>query len=479
MRTVLLSLALLAGGVLYPQKGLGRLQIPMDQLGQAYEKAGYHGVVLLAGKDGLLGSTAFGIADQLSGRANHLKTLFKTESTGKLFTATATMQLVEAGKLDLQKTVADYLPFSGLEKANKITLHHLLTHQSGLTSPWERASFEFREYDTDEWWSLITGNPRAFEEPGSGVYYSSSAYEVLGAIIEAVSGKRFERYCQEHLFAPAGMTDTHYRMDTLELARTGAKPYRWTGSRSFYQYPLRIFHAGGAGGWFSNLADFQRFATALIDGRLLQKASLDLMMTPHVAMPPGHYGYGMQILKDHLLPGKTLYGHNGGGMGYGADLFFEPESGIIVVCMMNMYGNSTEVSANFLKLAFGQAAALPKMHPQRLLFDQIETGGLEDFAAHYNAYIAAVGIGEMEQRSLLAIGESYSLMGRKQEEQRYYEILSGIMPENVMVWLLLGDLAQAGQEPGQARVYYEKALFLAEAQNSYWEQTLKQKLAGL
>lgn len=457
----------------------GNLQGRMTEMGRAYEQAGYHGAVLLAGKEGILGQTAFGTADQETGRKNKLQTLFKTESTGKLFTATAVMQLVEQGKLDLQQTVAHYLPASGIKNAGKMTLHHLLTHQSGLTAPWEKEGFEFREYEKDEWWELITTNTTAFEEPGSGVYYSSSGYEVLAEIIETVSGKSFEEYCKDHLFAPAGMQNTFYRMDTLELAKTGAKPYRWTGMESYYAYPLRVFHAGGAGGWFSTVADFHAFGVALRDHRLVSRESLELMMQPHVPMGGGSYGYGIQMVTDKLLPGKTVYGHNGGGMGYGADLLLEPESGTIMVGMLNMYGNSTAVNTNFMKLALDMESATPKPDPGRLLFDRIEAGGLEDFAANYGQYCEAAGLDGPDPRVLIRLGDNYRLLERMADHKKYYELLAGILPEHPIVWLQLGDIALEEKNKDLARAHYEKAKTVAEAKDPYWLDAVKQKLGSL
>lgn len=457
----------------------GSLQGRMDELGKACEESGYHGVVLLANRDVVLGQTAFGKADQESGRKNKLQTLFKTESTGKLFTATAVMQLVEQGRLDLQQTLAHYLPGSGIRNAEKMTIHQLLTHQTGLTAPWEREGFEFREYETDEWWELIVTNSTAFEEPGSGVYYSSSGYEVLAAIIEKLSGKSFEAYCREHIFTPAGMQSTFYRMDTLELAKSGAKPYRWTGMESYYAYPLRVFSAGGAGGWFSTVADFHAFADALMGHSLVSRESLSLMMQPHVPMGGGSYGYGIQMVTDRLLPGKMVYGHNGGGMGYGADILMEPESGTIMVGMMNMYGNSSRVNANFMKLAIGLEPETPRADPGRLLFDRIEAGGLEDFAANYKAYCEAVGMEGPDPRILIPLGDNYRLLERMADHKRYYDLLAGILPEHPMVWLQLGDIALEADDPGLAREHYEKAKTVAETKDPYWLDAVKQKLGDL
>jgi hypothetical protein len=268
-------------------------------------------------------------------------------------------------------------------------------------------------------------------------------------------------------------------MDTLRLAKEGAKPYRWTGEKKYYQYPTQTFTAGGAGGWFSTVNDFYHFALALNDELLISKASLNLMMKEHVELFPGHYGYGMQIIKDRLLPGKTVYGHNGGGMGYGADLFFEPESGTIVVGMTNMYGNSTLLSGNFMKIAFGSEPEWPQMDSRRILFDLIEKEGLEEFAANYVTFCENAGMQGLDERLLITMGDSYQLLDRHSDYSSYFEILSSILPNNTMVWLKLGDIALENKNTALARSNYEKALHLAESKDTFWLPVVREKLDTL
>ncbi len=277
-----------------------------------------------------------------------------------MITAVAVLQLVEAGQLDLQKTIIDYWPESKIRNANKMTLHQLLTHQSGLTSPWERPDFEFKQYTNEEWWNFIETNPLVFDEPGKGVYYSSSAFEVLAKIVEKVSGLEFQDYCKEKIFVPAEMEHTYYTMDTTSYFSRGANPYRWIGSKTYYEYPVSHLQAGGAGGWLSCIEDFHHFALALMNEKLISKKYLDLMMTEHVDFYPGKYGYGMQIYKDLMVPGKTVYGHNGGGMGFSCDLFFEPESKTIMVTMLNMYGNSRSLTRNYMATVLGNEPQIPE-----------------------------------------------------------------------------------------------------------------------
>lgn len=449
----------------------------IEDLASLYEQNNYHGVVLVARDSIVIGSAAFGRADQESGRKNLMNTLFRTESAGKLFTATAILQLVERGKIDLKNTIADYLADTKIKNADKITIHQLLTHQSGLTSPWERPGFEFREYERKEWWHIIETNALAFDEPGSSVYYSSSAYEVLAYIVEAVSGTSFKAYCETEIFDRAGMVNTFYKMDSLQFLKKGAKPYRWLGHNTYYQYSLRTFHAGGAGGWISSAGDFYRFAEALLNEKLLSKNSLELMMTKHVSLGSGKYGYGMEIHENSILPGKTLYGHNGGGMGFSCDLFFEPESHLIGVTMLNMYADSRKVTGNFMGLAMNNDPVHPEIDRRSLLFDMIEKNGLEHFSLHYANYLAEIGIDPTDAYFLISFGDAYDLLQLPDKRQAYFETLKMIIPYNPVVFLLLGDIAVENNEDMRAVEYYSTAKSLAEKYEPQWLGEINRKLA--
>lgn len=475
-QTGLLLLALLWINVIQAQD---ELKQKMDQLAREYEETNYHGIVLAARGNNILAEEAFGLADQKTGKRNTISTLFKTESTGKMFTAVAVLQLVEAGKLDLQKTIIDYLPESKIKNADKMTLHQLLTHQSGLTSPWERPDFEFKKYTKDEWWNFIETNPLAFDEPGKDIYYSSSAFEVLAAIVEKVSGTEFKDYCQEKIFMPSGMKDTYYSMDTASYFARGATPYRWIGSKTSYEYPIIHLQAGGAGGWLSCVEDFYHFGLALMNEKLISKKYLDLMMTGHIEMPPGKYGYGLEIYKDRMVQGKTVYGHNGGGRGFSCDLFFEPETQIIVVTMMNMYGNSRFVTRNFMTLAFGNEAQHPEANKRALLFDLIEKKGLDDFEVNFQEYLKTIGMEKPDPFFLVGLADGFEMLDQKENQKKYLNILKKKIPESAVLYIHLGDFEVEENQNEIAKTYYTKARELAEKNEPRLLEDIDKKLKSL
>ncbi len=459
--------------------GQNELKPKLHQLAREYENTNFHGVVLVAKNDKIITEEAFGHADQKTGKKNTTSTLFKTESTGKMITSVAVLQLVEAGKLDLQKTITDYWPESKIKKADKMTLHMLLTHQSGLTSPWERPGYEFKKYTKEEWWNIIETNPLAFDEPGKGVYYSSSAYEVLAAIVEKVSGLEFQQYCSKKIFAPAGMKNTFYTIDTASYFARGAKPYRWIGSQTFYEYPVNSLQAGGAGGWISCVEDFYRFAYALLNEKLISKKYLGLMMTPQVEMQRNKYGYALEIYTDLMVRGKTVYGHNGGGMGFSCDLFFEPETRTIVVTMLNMYGNSRYVTGNFMTVSFGNEAQKPEKDKRQALFDLINEKGLDDFDVHFSEYFKSIGMEQPSPFFLIGFADCYELLGQNENRKKFLITLEKIIPDNPVLYIQLGDVEVSENNKTAAKTYYLKARELSEKYDNQWLGEINSKLEGL
>lgn len=477
MKTIIfLTICLFA---VFSVNGQNDLKSKFHQLAQEYENTNFHGVVLVANDDKIITEEAFGLADLKTGKKHTTSTLFKTESTGKMFTAVAVLQLVEAGKLDLQKTIRDYLPESKIKNADKMTLHMLLTHQSGLTSPWERPGYEFKKYTKEELWNFIETNPLAFDEPGKGIYYSSSAFEVLATIIEKVSGMEFQDYCKEKIFVPCGMENTYYTMDTASYFARGAKPYRWVGSKTYYEYPLNYLQAGGAGGWLSCVEDFYRFAKALMNRKLLSKQYLDLMMTPQVDMPRSKYGYALEIYTDLMVQGKTVYGHNGGGMGFGCDLFFEPETRTIVVTMLNMYGNSHYVTKNFMEVALGGEAQKPEREKRQALFDLIKEKGLDDFDTHYSEYFRAIGNEKPTPFFLIGLADGYELLGQNENMKKFLTSLKKIIPDNAVLYIKLGDVEADESHKEEAKSYYLKARELSKKTDTQWLGEINSKLASL
>ena len=299
------------------------------------------GVVLVA-KDGVtVASKVVGVANKATNAPIDLNTKFNLGSMNKMFTAIAIAQLAQAGKLSFTDTVSKHLPdYPNKEAAEKVTIHHLLTHTSGMGSYWGEKYVAQREklLNVSAYLPLFASEPLSFA-PGEKFQYSNAGFVVLGAILEKVSGEDYYSYVQEHIYRPAGMSDTGFYEPGKE-SRNLAVGYTKMSSNGQPQEEihdnngLREIKGGPAGGGFSTAPDLVKFQQALFSYKLLDKAHTELVTTGKVDGPPGmgKYGYGFG---DNSMGGKHSVGHNGGFPGVAAELQMFPESGYTAVALMN------------------------------------------------------------------------------------------------------------------------------------------------
>lgn len=299
------------------------------------------GVVLVA-KDGVtIASKAAGIANKATNAPIDLNTKFNLGSMNKMFTAVAVAQLAQAGKLSFTDNVGKYLPdYPNKEVADKVTIHHLLTHTSGMGMYWGEKFKEQREklLTVAAHLPLFAGDALAFA-PGEKFQYSNAGYMLLGAIIEKVSGQDYHTYVQDHIYKPAGMNDTGFydpakETPNLAVGYTRMSPDGQPQEEIRDNTSVREVRGGPAGGGFSTAPDLVKFQQALLSYKLLDKAHVELITTGKVDGPRGmgRYGYGFG---DNNVGGKRSVGHNGGFPGIAANFEMFPESGYTAVELMN------------------------------------------------------------------------------------------------------------------------------------------------
>jgi CubicO group peptidase (beta-lactamase class C family) len=286
------------------------------------------------------------MADKARTMPNGPDTLFGLASVAKLFNAVSVAQLAQRGKLQYYDTIGMHVDGFAAEIADRVTIHHLLTHTSGLgdffgdPGFWETAlTWTSVQQVTDGIGQFVRKETLAFP-PGAGYQYSNSAYHLLGEIVARVSGQEYDDYVREHIFRTArmGNADFYTLPQIREDRRIAHGYYRPEGSADRIDNLNEQIFAPGA---FATCAEMQRFAHALWEERLLNPAYTRLTLSPKVPTlpPPGpdlltvFTGYG---------PGATLagdrwsYGHNGGASNGGViDLVFYPDSGYVTVIMSN------------------------------------------------------------------------------------------------------------------------------------------------
>jgi CubicO group peptidase (beta-lactamase class C family) len=315
----------------------------------------FSGTVLLAKRGRPLYNAAFGEANKDYGVQNTIDTKFNLGSMNKMFTAVAVMQLAEAGKLSLDDTLGRFLKAGAMrpEVLSKVRVKHLLTHTSGLGSyfnpRWDSLSRTlFRS--VDDWMGLIKDDALAFE-PGTRWSYSNTGMLVLGKVIEAASGQDYFEYVREHIYTPAGMTNSDsYELDRViknlaigyDIERTakGAE-YR---PNTFYH----VLRGGPAGGGYSTVGDLTRFATALVEGKLVSRAGVKQLTTPKPEISSPRYGFGFGIEEN-----GRIVGHGGGfpGINSQLDIFVEEDYTLAVMSNYSMGAQPVVEKARALILA--------------------------------------------------------------------------------------------------------------------------------
>jgi CubicO group peptidase (beta-lactamase class C family) len=261
----------------------------------------------------------------------------------KMFTAVSIAQLVEAGNLAYSDTLAKAWPeYPNRAVAEKITIHQLLTHTSGLgnyfSEEYARTAKD-RLRAVKDFLPLFADKPLAFE-PGSRFQYSNAGFMVLGGVVQHVSGQDYFDYVREHVYSPAGMKDTDaFEMDhdTPNLA-VGYTPERVGGEGAVVpglfrnNLYLHVVKGGPAGGGFSTVGDLLRFADALVHGKLVSPAQVATLTSSRGGPNPDYaYGFGVETFE-----GRRMLGHNGGFAGINAHLAVFPDANLAIAAMANI-----------------------------------------------------------------------------------------------------------------------------------------------
>jgi CubicO group peptidase (beta-lactamase class C family) len=288
----------------------------------------------------------FGVADG-SGRPVTPQTPFFTGSTGKSFTALAILQLVEAGKIQLDSPVQTYLPWFRVADANasaRITVRQLLSMSSGM--PQSIGQEQIANFDLSD--SAIENNVRALADvelisaPGKRYEYSNSNYTTLGMIIQAVSGQSYESYITEHIFQPLDMQNSFASKAEAEQDGLVLGYQQWFGIP--VASPNLPFSRGSlsAGQLIMSVEDFGHYLIAqLNDGSyhgicVLSPEGIVKLHQPAIQMPNStdFYAMGWEVQEYQDV---QVIGHNGAVPGYTTGMFLVPEKDLAIALVMNTY----------------------------------------------------------------------------------------------------------------------------------------------
>ena len=297
----------------------------------------FAGAVLLA-KDGKPVFTgAYGLADREKKIPNKLDTKFRIGSMNKMFTAVATLQLVQAGKISLSDSVGKYLTdYPNKDIATKVTIQQLLTHTGG-TGDFFGPQFEAHrlELKTLQDYVKLYGERGPEFEPGSRWEYSNYGFLLLGVIIERVSGQNYYDFVSQHVYAPARMTSTASLSESEQVPMRSVGYTHMDGPNVRPNTDTLPYRGTSAGGGYSTVEDFLRFANALSDHKLLNAQYTAMLTSGKVDTPRGDkYAFGF-MEADAGKPTQH-FGHGGGAPGMNGDLEIYPKPGYVIVVLSNL-----------------------------------------------------------------------------------------------------------------------------------------------
>jgi CubicO group peptidase (beta-lactamase class C family) len=288
----------------------------------------FSGSILIAQDGEVLLSRGYGSADRELGISNTPQTRFFVGSVTKQFTAMAILILQSQGRLNVQDPICRYIKDCPADWED-ITIHHLLTHTSGIT-PMVGNSGSL-PITPAGLLALFKDSPLDFQ-PGERFNYSNCGYWVLGTIIEQVSGQSYEAFVQQWILEPLGMHDSGFDQDANGLAVGYVDQYTAAPaevSDSSFSY--------SAGALYSTLEDLYRWDQALYTDQLIPQDLLDQMFAPLINVSPDvigseAYGYGW-IVQDDL--GRQLVWHGGAIEGFRAAIFRYPDERITIIILSN------------------------------------------------------------------------------------------------------------------------------------------------
>ncbi|MBO9151369.1 serine hydrolase [Chitinophaga sp. GCM10012297] len=433
----------------------------IDDLMRRYVDNGkFNGSVLVAENGKVIFKKGYGLANMEWDIPNTPNTKFRLGSLTKQFTAMLIMQLAEQGKLKLDGKITDYLADYPKAAGDKITLHHLLTHTSGIpnyTNLPDYRTFERDRYKPADFIKKFSDLPLEFE-PGSAFAYSNSGYVLLGAIIEKVTGKPYEKVLQENIFTPLQMHNTGYDASYKVLPNRASGYQRWNLVYENAPYiDMSIPYAAGA--LYSTVEDLAIWDQALYTDKLLSASSKAILFTPYKSDYAYGWGVGkMQVgqLKDSIEAMR----HQGAINGFNTSLIRIPKNKQLVVLLDNTGGaNLGAMQNDIIKILYHQPFDLPKVSVAYILGNAIQNKSLTDALTQFEK-IKKQPAYNLDEGEINQMGYNLISVGKIKEAIVLMNINVTQFPRSANAWDSRGEAYMLNGEKAKAIPDYKKSLEL-------------------
>ena len=343
----------------------------IDRVVSHYQALGYfNGAILVADNGKVIYAKGVGEANLASHTPNTPQTKFGIASITKQFTALLILQQVAENKISLQGKVTDYLPWYRKDTGSRMTIEQLLHHTSGLPGDFDSPEFNAtpqaaRRYAHQEFAEKFC-QPALTSEPGTKWEYSNCGYNLLGLILERVSGTPFDVLLQQRILDPFGLKDSGLDQNDLSQRGGAAGYFRHAGPSYTPGAYIDRVHGFSSGSMYSTVEDLYKWNQSLSSSNFISKELREQIFTPGLH----DWGYGWFITK---IPA----GQPGGGStvaemrGDMPENFFAwilryPERDAVIITLRNAYGSTERLEQNIQAILFDAEPHLPSRSPKDL-----------------------------------------------------------------------------------------------------------------
>lgn len=431
----------------------------IDELAQKYFELGqFNGSLLVADNGSVIFSKGYGYADMENKIPNQPNTKFRLASVTKQFTAALIMQLVEKGKINLNGKLSEYLPYYRKDVGEKITIHQILSHTAGLTN-----HTDSKELMNDRINTKV--NPKEFvlkycsddlvSEPGTKWAYSNSGYFILGAVIEEITGKKYEEVLNENILLPLEMNNSGMESSD-QTYENFAKGYQslFGEYKPAKQIEMSIPYA--AGSMYSNVEDMFKWDRALYTEKILKKESLDAMFTAVM----NNYGYGWHIGEQQIGDSKKkAVMHSGGIFGFNSiEVRMIDDKHYIMILNNVENGNINQLSIGIANILYGLEPPKPKQSLALTLSKLIKDKPVKDAIAEINTLRENKEEYRAIEREFNMLGYILLQNGKINDAIEVFKLNVQYYPESGNVYDSLGEAYAEAGDKENAILNYKKSI---------------------
>ena len=419
----------------------------LDALIARYHELGlFNGSALVAENGAPILRKGYGEANLEWHIPNAPDTRFRLGSITKQFTSALVMQLVDKGQIDLIAPIARYLPDYPKTSGDRITIHQLLNHTSGIPGYTELPEFgrTVREPKSPTEFMKIFSDLQLLFEPGTKFSYNNSGYFLLGVILEKVTGKTYEQLLRERIYTPLEMKNSGYD-STAPLLEKRAAGYDATLDGLVNTSYLDMGQPYAAGSLYSTVDDLLLWNEALFSGRV---ASTARMFTPGL----GDYGYGLMIHKGGVIE------HGGGINGFNTQLTRDTETKRVYVLLNNTGGAPLQAMVMDLRAILdGKNVPMPKTPSAVALYKTWQSRGISGVMEQWKTMQAGT-IYDTREGELVRLAGTLLGKGKAADALELMQVAEAQAPKSVGVAMTMGRVQGALGHRVEAITAYAKAI---------------------